>query len=810
MTTMARLLLLLAALAAALPSAAQRVRVTYLFSDGQMPVTLAAYKELLAEHPELRDRIDLGFVTESVLNEVDPAVTASSDVLVLDVMNQQMVDRFNAAHDTDLIARINEHGRVLGVGEGLVPKETYIAQGVTWDERARALWAESGRENQLGLLKLALATAGIAGLDVPAASPSLDFGYYYPTADGGRVFADWATFDAWRNANGKNKPGAPRVAVGFYKSTYYTGDTATLDAVIAEIERQGGNAIPLFGYPGGVAFERLLQDENGASRADVGLGFLFRFSGPEAADSLGKLNIPVINLVTLYGRSEKEWRESATGLSMFEGTFQVAVPELGGLVAPTVVGSRERVLDLETGIAAVVNRPIASRVTMAVERGLRYATLAAKPNAEKRIALMYYNYPPGKANIGASYLNVAESLANILAKLAAEGYDLGGAAPSADAVLAAVTTQAHNVGSYAPGELEAMLASGNAARVSLDEYRRWLGELAPALRDKIVADWGAPEDSNFMAVDDAAGFAFVVPTVRYGNVTLLPQPVRGWGENAEQLYHAKNLAPPHQYFATYAWLRKSLSADAVVHLGTHGTLEWLDGKDVGQNEEDASDALLGALPDLYVYNVDVVGEGLVARRRGLATLIDHMVPPFTPGGLYPELAELSERINDYDQNLHKNPELAAAFGDQVREQVIALGIAKDLNLDIAAPGSLTDAIVHQVRDYVLGLKGENIPFGLHAFGRVPPDDARASTVAAIVGADRSLLPTDAKVLAADMDARIVASGPRELDSLARALNGGFVPVGGGGEPIRNPDSYATGKNFYGIDPDKVPRRGRSA
>jgi cobaltochelatase CobN len=785
-----------------------RVEVLYVFSDGLMPVTLEAYKKLLEEHPELRNRVDVKFLTESVFDEVDPKAVEEADVLVLDVMNQQMVDRFNTTHDTNLVAGVREHGKVIGVGEGLLPKESYVQQGVVWDDRARALFAQSGPENQLGLLKLALGAAGVAGLAVPDPTPSLDFGYYYPTtaADGGRVFGDWASFDAWRRERGLVKPGAPRVAIGFYKSTYYTGDTATLDAVIAEVERQGAEAIPLFGYPGGVAFERLLLDEQGKSRADVGLGFLFRFVGPEAAESLAKLDIPVMNLVTLYGRSEKDWRESATGLSMFEGTFQVAVPELGGLVAPTVVGSRERILDFETGIAVVTNRPIASRVTAAVQRALKYAALRAKPNAEKRLALMYYNYPPGKANIGASYLNVAESLANILARLRAEGYDVGAADLSADAVLADITTKARNVGGYAPGELEAMLAAGNAVRVPLEEYSRWLGELAPALRAKMLADWGEPRDTELMAASDGGAASLIVPIVRYGNVVLLPQPARGWGEDAEKLYHAKDLAPHHQYFATYAWLRKDFGADAVVHIGTHGTLEWLDGKDVGQSEEDASDALLADLPDIYVYNVDVVGEGLVARRRGLATLVDHMVPPFTPGGLYPELAELGERINDYDQNLHKNPELAAAFADQIRSQVIALGIAKDLSLDLSAAGSLDDPTVHQIQDYIVALKGEQIPYGLHAFGRAPEDAARATTVEAIVSADRSLLPNDAKVLAADVDARIVTSGTRELDSLQRALDGGFVPVGGGGEPIRNPDSYPTGKNFYGIDPEKVPKR----
>ena len=126
------------------------------------------------------------------------------------------------------------------------------------------------------------------------------------------------------------------MAVGFYKSNYYAGDTALLDAVIAEIERQGAEAIPVFGYPAGLAFEGLLLDADGQARADVALAFVFRFAGPEAAASLQNVNIPVISLVSLYGRSEAEWRASAEGLSMFEGTFQVAVPELSGLVAPTL------------------------------------------------------------------------------------------------------------------------------------------------------------------------------------------------------------------------------------------------------------------------------------------------------------------------------------------------------------------------------------------------------------------------------------------------------------------------------------------
>jgi cobaltochelatase CobN len=797
----AKLALLCCLMAA--PAAAQNVRLVYLYSDGNIPGTLAAYKALLQERPDLRGRVTISFLTESIFDDTRPEDLTSANVLLLDTMNEQMLDRFNKKHQVDVIAAVRQHGEVLAIGEGLLPKETYLSQGVDWDERARAYWTHSGFSNQLALMKLALMRAGITGLTIPDVQPSLDFGYYYPDGKTGQVFANWDDFDAWRAAHGKTRPGAPRIAVGFYKATYYSGETELLDKMIAEIERQGAEAVPIFGYPGAVASHRLLLDGDGHPRADALLGFFFNFADPESSKLLEKVDIPVISLVTLYGRSEQEWRASTSGMTMFEGTFQVAVPELAGTIAPTIVGSKEKIRDAETGLTLVVTRPIESRVPVAVERALRYAELRRKANAEKRLAVMYYNYPPGKANIGASYLNVAESLAFILQRLAREGYDLGAADLTADRILEDVTTKGRNVGSYAPGELDAMIAAGSAIRVNMADYQKWLDGYAPGLRGKILKDWGAPEKTTLMTVSDANGPAIIIPIVRYGNVVLLPQPARGWGEDAEKMYHAKDLAPHHQYVATYAWLRNGFRADAVVHVGTHGTLEWLDGKDSGLSEEDAPDALIADLPDIYIYNVDVVGEGLVARRRGMAALVDHMVPPFKKGGLYAELAALNETINDYSINESKNPEGLKAYAERIREQVEQLGIAKDLGLDMSK--DVDEVMVHAVQDHLLNLKEQNIPYGLHTFGKTPEKPLRDATVDAIVSVDRSLLPTNAKVLAEQMDQRIVASGARELDDFVAALAGRFLPGGSGGEPIRNPDSYPTGKNFYGIDPDKVPK-----
>lgn len=378
---------------------------------------------------------------------------------------------------------------------------------MTWDERARAYWEYSGVPNQLELLKYVLSAAGVSGLTPDDPQPNLEAGYYYPGEPRGRVFATWREFDDWRARAGRMRPDAPRIAVGFYGADYDSGNTALVDAVVAEIERQGAEAVPVFGCPAAQAFETLLVDDAGQARVDVAMAFLFRFAGPDAGLSLAKLDVPVLSLISLYGRGEQEWRESEMGLSLFEGTFQVVSPELAGLVAPTVVGSQEQTVDPITGLTIVARRPITSRVATAVRRALRYAALAATPNARKRLALLYYNYPPGKADIGASYLNVAESLSNVLARLRDEGYDLGGDVDlSAGALLEKMLDGGRNVGSYAPGELDAMLDGRDAVLIGMDEYRRWLDALAPELRAKMVADWGPPEASDVMTAGYGNGF----------------------------------------------------------------------------------------------------------------------------------------------------------------------------------------------------------------------------------------------------------------------------------------------------------------
>ncbi|WP_461344143.1 cobaltochelatase subunit CobN, partial [Brevundimonas sp. GN22] len=776
--------------------AGPRVKVTYVVSDSAVPAAVNALGDLTNERPDLKGRVQLKVISESSAQGVVAQDVLDSHVLVFDMMNEQMLGGIEAEAGTDIIAAVARNGTVLAVGEGLSPATTFEARGATVDTRASTYWAHAGASNHLGLLKLALGYAGVEGLTLPEPVRSMDFGYYYPSGRDGQVFADWSTFAASTQA----ALDKPRIAVGFFKANYYSGDMAVVDALVREIERQGGQAIPFFGYPGPVALQRLLTDGDGRPRADAAIAMNMQFADAGSDALVKSVGIPVINGITLYGRSEAEWRVSTMGLTSFEGTFNVAVPELAGAVAPTVIGSSEKRVDSETGQWMVSTHPIDERVRTAVERAMAHARLRRTNNADKRIALVYYNYPAGRANVGASYLNVAETVHNLLTSLKNEGYDIGGEVPDEHALLARMTEGARNVMGAAPGELEQLIATGDVIRIEREQYAGWLSKLPKALREKIVADWGAMADGGPMVAADGA---LIVPALRFGKVVLMPQPARGWGENLQALYHAKNLAPHHQYVAAYSWLKDDFGADAIVHIGTHGTLEWLDGKDVGLGPEDASDLLIGTMPHGYIYNVDVVGEGLVARRRSAAVLVDHMVPPFVAGELTDDLAKLSELVNDHSVNEGKNPELATLYARQARDQAIAMGLGKDLSLDPSA--EWTDEDIHRLEDYILELKAQTIPYGMHAFGRTPSDEAIASTVGAVVGVDRQVSLGQEAIDAADIEARIRASGPRELQSLVDMLSGRYISGGVGGEPVRNPDAYSTGKNFYGLDPDKLPK-----
>ncbi len=294
----------------------------------------------------------------------------------------------------------------------------------------------------------------------------------------------------------------------------------------------------------------------------------------------------------------------------------------------------------------------------------------------------------------------------------------------------------------------------------------------------------------------------VIPAVKYGNILFTPQPSKAWEQDDAKLYHNVHLAPHHQYVAFYLWLKKEFKADAIAHIGTHGTHEWLSGKEVGFTEEDPPEALIQDLPNIYPYIVDNVGEGTQAKRRGLAVIIDHMTPPFDTAGLNKELRELSGLINDYTVAKEKSPTLAQAKLDEINGLAKKMGILTDLKLKEIK----TDDEIEELEHYIKDISEKLTPFGLHTFGRLPDERYIKTTAKAVLSIEKGLSDEEKNKRTLEFEERIRLSAKNELDAFIAGLSGKYVRAGQGNDPIRNPDAYPTGKNFYSFDPTKIPSK----
>ncbi|MEQ1731188.1 MAG: cobaltochelatase subunit CobN, partial [Vicinamibacterales bacterium] len=514
-------------------------------------------------------------------------------------------------------------------------------------------WADyavmGGVDNYYSLLRVAYARARNQRMTNPPVVPLPEEALWEPTT--GRLFEQWADFEREYLSHRPSARGRRWVGVPINRGDAVSGQMRVVNAVVAALERRGFNAAVSVGYPADGQIERFYFDEDGRPRVSAIVAMAMKFGNvpDRIVPILSRLDVPILNAVTTYNKTREEWEASPIGIPQEDRSWQIANPEFAGAVAPTVIASSERRHDDATGIDYKEETPIADRVELLADRVKALITLRTESAARKRIALVYYNYPPGQENIGASYLNVMpHSLWQMLTRLEREGYTTTGRPADTDALFRDVTQKGVNINASSPGELERLVRRNSAVLLPVSEYNRWLRAIPQSLVDAMNAAWGKPEDARIMTWRDDKGIPyFVFPVVRYGNVVLAPQPTRGWDQDSEKALHEIVLPPHHQYLAFYLWLQKGLQANAVVHIGTHGTMEWMPGKEVGQSAADPSEAMLGAMPVMYPYIMDVIGEGLQARRRGMAALISYLTPPMDKAGLNPELVTLKALLDNY-------------------------------------------------------------------------------------------------------------------------------------------------------------------
>ena len=769
--------------------------VSIIMSANQCLLLTKIVKDIYADYPWLRQKAALRIFPLDAEDIDDLPGLARSDIIFLFVHNPGPLEKFMPF----VLPALEAGARVYALGHS-ANEQAYRDQGVLFHKQVLTYFSASGEENLRNMILNRLRED--LGLAVSCGEPVEQprQGIYEHTGD-----EVYTSFEQFMDNYGAYEEGNPWVGLIFWRSNVISGQMGVTSALIEAIERRGFNVLPVFGYPEAQTMEMFFFDGQGKPRIDMVLAqSLWHGIRPEQMRELmARLGVPLINSIQL-SMSERQWRDSPVGIDVWRRTTTLAIPELMGQIQPTVTGASKKVTDPQTRVEYSVLTPVPDMVERIAERLSSWYMLATKPNEDKNVAIIYYSYPPGKENIGASYLNVLpQSLVQMMKRMKDEGYYLGEKMIEADTLFDEIMGYGRNVGSYAQGEVEELVASGKPVMIPLEEYKRWFSEISPRLQASVDSAWGSVDTSSIMLWRDRKKNGYlIIPAVRYGNVLLTPQPARGWGEDVGKMYHDVTLPPHHQYIAFYLYMQKSFHADALIHVGTHGTYEWLSGKEAGMSNDDPSEALIGSIPSIYPYIVDDVGEGLQAKRRGAAVMIDHMTPPFDKAGLNPEMRELKDLMSDHDAAAGKSPTLATAKIKQINAIALKTGIVVDLGLD----SIVTHEDIHELEHYLKEIAEKQSPFGLHTFGMSPEPDFARKTAEAMAAIDIKLSNSERKKLEAEFLDRIERSGAAELDALIGALDGKYIAATKGGDPIRNPNSLPTGKNFYAFDPSKIPSK----
>ncbi|RKD91909.1 cobaltochelatase CobN subunit [Mangrovibacterium diazotrophicum] len=714
---------------------------------------------------------------------------AESDLIFADVLHAEIVSQ--AVKE---LKQASRHGaKIYAVGADKLADSPEGVQ-LNYDAQVLDFYSQSGRENLKRMVLEKLRT----DLAYPVAKQQVlqipEYGLY--NTEDGQFYSTLADYQAHRRTQ---EAGNPWVGLNIWRSDILSEQMESVNSHIQKLEEAGFNVLPYFGQ---VPLDELKtyffrQDGKPLLSVVAGMSSWLGVNPDLQRETFKELNVPVINLVQVNDTLEA-WEDSETGIALYKRTNALSIPEQSGMIQPIVTS----VKDFDPATGAQEKVPAQRQLKRFVDRVKAFHLLQTKPNSKKRVALIYYSHPPGKESLGASYLNVMpQSLHNMLNRMQTEGYDLGGMDIREDNIYKQVMEHGRNVGDWAPAETAKLAQSGKAVLVPISLYKKWLSELSPKLVAEVEHHWGLPDTTSIMTWENSKKERFfVLPAVPCGNVLLMPQPVRGWTQGIDVMHHDITLPPHHQYLAFYLYLQHSFHADAVVHIGTHSTLEWLPGKETGLSESDVSEALIGHMVNIYPYIMDDVGEGLQAKRRSGAIILTHMTPPFTRLQLNPEVKELARLMSEYEVAESKSKLLSQAKLAAINEKAKAAGVLKDLGLTEIKEEKDFQLLEH----YVEEILEQESPMGLHSFGESPAPKYLEETAKAIASQQDHLSGKAKEDWLNNIRQKLQATGKAELDALIAALNGQYIEAGSGNDPIRNPDALPTGKNFYAFDPSHLP------
>jgi cobaltochelatase CobN len=553
----------------------------------------------------------------------------------------------------------------------------------------------------------------------------------------------------------------PTVGFVFYRAHELSGNTAFVDVLTEALENAGVNALPIFAP----SLRNITGELTGLlARCDALIVTVLAAGGTRPAEAgaggddgawsvaeLAALDIPVIQALCLTGSREK-WEESDAAISPLDAATQVAIPEFDGRLITVPFSFKQQGAD---GIGVYVADP--ERAARVAGIAAAHAKLRHLPNPAKKLAVVLSAYPTKHSRVGnAVGLDTPASAVRLFAALKDAGYDIGDPPMDGDRLIhTLIAAGGHDVEWLTEDQLAAA-----PIRVSPADYTRWFDALDPALRKDMLDAWGEPPGELYVDGTD-----IVLAGLRYGNVTLMIQPPRGFGENPIAIYHDPEMPPSHHYLAAYRWMAENV--DAVVHLGKHGTLEWLPGKGIGMSAACAPDAVLGDLPMIYPFIVNDPGEGTQAKRRAHATIIDHLVPPMARADTYGAMAKLEQLLDEYATVQALDPAKVPVLRTQIWDLVQEAQLHHDLHVE-AAPGEedFDDFVLH-IDGYLCEVKDSQIRDGLHVLGDPPAGEARVNLVLAILRA-RQVWGGDAQALPGLRDALATHVGLDEYALLGDA------------------------------------------
>ena len=605
-------------------------------------------------------------------------------------------------------------------------------------------------------------------------------------------------------------PDRPHALVVGYRAAVIAADDKPLKALMSVLSAEGlapfGIAVTSLKDPKAAPIvERLIASRKPAIIVNATAFSALRDDGTSVLDAA---DVPVLQ-VALAGARYEAWEASARGLGPSDLAMNVVLPEVEGRIFTRAISFKaDAVADPLFEHAETRHEPAAHRVAYVAKLAAAWARLSRKPRGTRKVAIVLSDYPArGGRNGYAVGLDSFESVREILSLLRQEGYDTGGADEAAAAPnglcnpspCPSPSGRGHDAATAAT-ELPLLLGEGggeglrNLIEVPLEDYRAFLAALPYVLQKTLAETWGAPEsDPSFM--DGRFRFS----CVRAGNVSVLFQPDRGASADRKQGYHDVTRPPRHSYVALYAWLRERERIDAMVHLGTHGTLEWLPGKALALSPACFPEAVLGPVPVIYPFIVNNPGEAVHAKRRLSAVTIGHLTPPLTKAGLHGGMAELEGLLEEYAEADGVDRRRARLLEDEIVERAWRSGLAKDCGVSADdAPRTAIAKLDAQLCD----IKELAIRDKLHVFGRAPDAESRSNLKAAISQA-AGLKPDEGKTV----EALLSQCGALEREGLIAALDGRRVGPGASGAPTRGRlDVLPTGRNLTTMDPRSIPTR----